>query len=396
MPSLYEGIGLITDKQAVVLDLGHRYTKFGFAGEASPRCIVPSEVKNSETGEVRAVLNYKDEEDLYSLLVDFLHMLYFKYVLVNPKDRRVVVVESLLCPTVIRDTLAKVLFRHFEVSSVMFVPSHLVSLATLGVGTGLIVDVGHQEALLIPVYEGVPVLRLWQAQPLAGAAIELRLREQLMSWYTNKESASGDNIRISQDIANLPDCIIEDIKVRGCFVTTLERGNKLAEEETPEPPVPDFDYRVGGDKVIRIPGPVREAVHEVLFEKDNDQMSLPHMILDAIQKSAIDMRKPLAGNIVLVGGTTMVPGFKSRLLAELRELMKTPKYENSLKISTFKFHSPPAKENYVAWLGGAIFGSTDVITVRSLTKAAYLNLKSVPDWSSLVHNRLDITKLTLM
>lgn len=55
--------------------------RFGFAGEASPRCIVPSEVKNTETGEVRSVLNYKNEEDLYSLLVDFLHMLYFKYVL---------------------------------------------------------------------------------------------------------------------------------------------------------------------------------------------------------------------------------------------------------------------------------------------------------------------------
>ena len=33
-----------------------------------------------------------------------------------------------------------------------------------------------------------------------------------MSWYTNKENASGDDIRISQDIANLPDSIIEDIK----------------------------------------------------------------------------------------------------------------------------------------------------------------------------------------
>lgn len=72
--------------------------------------------------------------------------------------------------------------------------------------------------------------------------------------------------------------------MRGCFVTTIERGNKLAGEERPEPPVPDFDYRVGGDKIIRIPGPIREATHEVLFEKDNDQMSLPHMILDAIQK----------------------------------------------------------------------------------------------------------------
>lgn len=51
-------------------------------------------------------------------------------------------------------------------------PSHLVTLATQAVDTGLVLDIGHQEALLVPVYEGVPVLRIWQSQPLAGAAIE--------------------------------------------------------------------------------------------------------------------------------------------------------------------------------------------------------------------------------
>ena len=36
--------------------------------------------------------------------------------MVNPKERKVVVVESILAPTVFRETLAKVLFKHFEVS----------------------------------------------------------------------------------------------------------------------------------------------------------------------------------------------------------------------------------------------------------------------------------------
>jgi actin-related protein 10 len=41
--------------------------------------------------------------------------IYFRHLLVSPKDRRLVVVESLLCPTLFRETLAKVFFRHFEV-----------------------------------------------------------------------------------------------------------------------------------------------------------------------------------------------------------------------------------------------------------------------------------------
>lgn len=56
---------------------------------------------------------------------------------------------------------------------------------------------GYKEAILIPICEGVPVLRLWQAMPLAGEAIE-------------------NQIKIGVDIGQLSsdesDDIIEDIK----------------------------------------------------------------------------------------------------------------------------------------------------------------------------------------
>lgn len=76
-------------------------------------------------------------------------------------------------------------------------PSHCASLFTLGISTALVLDVGYKEAILIPICEGVPVLRLWQAMPLAGEAIE-------------------NQIKISVDIGQLSsdesDDIIEDIK----------------------------------------------------------------------------------------------------------------------------------------------------------------------------------------
>ena len=43
------------------------------------------------------------------------NIFYYRHVLVNPKERKVVVVESLLTPTLFRETLAKVLFLHYEV-----------------------------------------------------------------------------------------------------------------------------------------------------------------------------------------------------------------------------------------------------------------------------------------
>ena len=47
-------------------------------------------------------------------------------------------------------------------------------------------DLGHTEATLIPVYEGVLILKTWQAQPLAGKAVQKNLREMLMMRATNK------------------------------------------------------------------------------------------------------------------------------------------------------------------------------------------------------------------
>lgn len=141
----------------------------------------------------------------------------FRYALVAPKDKKVIIVESLLSPTKFKEILAKVLFITYEVrysktiniiflinkinvnikvTSLCFVPSHCASLFTLGISTALVLDVGYKEAILIPICEGVPVLRLWQAMPLAGEAIE-------------------NQIKISVDIGQLsdePDDIIEDIK----------------------------------------------------------------------------------------------------------------------------------------------------------------------------------------
>lgn len=69
--------------------------------------------------------------------------------------------------------------------------------------------------------------------------------------------------------------------MRTCFVTSLTRATQL---EAVDPP-PDVVYREGGSEVVHIPGKVRETVYEVLFEQDNDQMSVSTMILDAIIKA---------------------------------------------------------------------------------------------------------------
>ena len=109
------------------------------------------------------------------------------------------------------------------------------------------------------------------------------------------------------------------------------------------------------------------------------------MVLESLLASPLDCRRKLAESLVIVGGTSMLPGFKTRLNQEMKSLLATPKYEN-LKISSFKIYKPPAQANYTSWLGGAILGASDVVVTRSLTRESYLKDSAVPDWSNLRFN----------
>ncbi|ESO85707.1 hypothetical protein LOTGIDRAFT_210889 [Lottia gigantea] len=389
---LYEGLAYNTDKTVVVLDIGRAYTKCGIAADAAPRCIIPSVVVNPTTGKQSKLWSFSNTEELYDNLKDFLFKLYFRRLLVNPKDRPVVVVESLLCPTAFKETLAKVLYKHYEVSCVLFAPCHMLSLLTIGGNIGLAIDVGYEETVVIPVYEGIPVLKAWQALPLGGSAIHNRMQAQLLEHGTIKGD-DGQSKPVASNPEILTEDVLEDIKVRCCFVTNTKRASLIQDvtvyggdvNKLPAPP-PGVDYPIGGSSLLHVSGKIREHSAEVLFEHDNDERSIITIILDSLIECPVDTRKQLAENVIIMGGTAMMPGFHHRLKTELYEHLKLPKYQQEYGIKQFRFHQPPAKENFTAWLGGSMIGALETLSSRSLSREAYLQSGKVPDWCVGVSN----------
>uniref|UniRef100_A0A3Q2QWI4 Actin related protein 10 n=1 Tax=Fundulus heteroclitus TaxID=8078 RepID=A0A3Q2QWI4_FUNHE len=348
---IFDGLGSGGEKTAIVIDLGAAYTKCGFAGETGPRFIIPSEIRKPGQQQATKVVQYNiNTEELYAILKEFIHILYFRHLLVNPRDRRVVIIESILCPSHFRETLTKVFFKQFEVPSVLFAPSHLMAIMTLGINSALVMDCGYTETLVLPIYECTPILPAWEALPLGGKAIH-----------------------------------------KTCFVSDLQRGLQIQEAkfnlegtaERPAPP-PDVDYPLDGEKILHVKGSIRDSVMEILFEQDNEEKSVASMILDALVKCPIDTRKVLSENLVVIGGTAMLPGFLHRLLAEIRLLVEKPKYSDVLASKNFRIHSPPAKPSCTAWLGGAIFGALqDILGSRSVSRDHYNQTGRIPDWCCL-------------
>uniref|UniRef100_A0A4W5QWZ3 Actin related protein 10 n=1 Tax=Hucho hucho TaxID=62062 RepID=A0A4W5QWZ3_9TELE len=391
---LFEGLGSGGEKTAVVIDLGAAYTKCGFAGETGPRFIIPSEIQKPGQQQSIKVVQYNiNTEELYSNLKEFIHTLYFRHLLVNPRDRRVLIIESILCPSHFRETLTKVFFKQFEVPSVLFAPSHLLSIMSLGINSGLVMDCGYTETLVLPVYECIPILSAWEALPLGGKAIHKELDGLLVEQCTvDSDSSTGQSLPTVIDPLVCVSC-----PVRTCFVSDLQRGLKIQEakfnlEGTAEPvisifrptPPPDVDYPLDGEKILHIKGPIRDSVMEMLFEQDNEEKSVATLVLDTLVKCPIDTRKVLSENLVIIGGTAMLPGFLHRLLAEIRFLVDKPKYRDALATKSFRLHSPPAKPNCTAWLGGAIFGALqDILGSRSVSRDYYNQTGRIPDWCCL-------------
>ncbi|XP_075157327.1 actin-related protein 10 [Haematobia irritans] len=364
------------EKPPVVLDIGTAYTKFGFAAEAYPRKILPTEVILSSNGKTKNLFDYEDKQEFYDQMVDFLQTIFFKYLLVSPKERKIVVVENVFGQTIIRETLAKALFRHFEVSSVLYVPSHMIALSTLAVPHGVVIDMGFSETTVMPVFSGVQVMQAFQDQKFGGRAVHDEIKRMLIS------AGVRENL--------LSETVLEDIKVRTCFVTNHKRAQDYLNNQPPEAP-PSVEYPIGGDEdIINIPGNVRETAFEIFFEENNDRDSLPHLIIKAILRCPLDLRRTLTENIFVIGGSSIIMGMLPRLKEELQHLVKTDQeYKEKLHGDVaFKFHKTIGRPNITSWMGGSLCGGTDLVNTRSLTKEAYIRLDRVPDWVCLDDNRV--------
>ena len=328
------------------------------------------------------------------MLIEFLYRIYYKILNANSRERKVVVVESVLTSTQFRSTLADVLFKNFQAVSVLFIPSHLASIYTLGITTGLVLDCGYSDCQIMPIAEGVILDGLCDFVNLGGK----RLHREIEKLIKKHALISIGNVKTPfaqvTPQPRLSEEILEDIKIRCCFVTTFDRSRaynkELAEKKLEYGTcddsltfkfAPDINYNLDDSILLHIPGFVREMAFECLFiDRVDSQQALPNLILNTMLKCPIDYKKTLAENVVLIGGTCMLNGFKNRLVNEINYLLGSEEYAEKFIVKKLKYHVPPSKDNYTAWLGASIFGSLDILDSKSILSLKYKDMEKLPDW----------------
>lgn len=395
----------LNDKNIVILELGRYYTRCGFAGEPAPRAIVKTSHKD-QNGKHMFLHDIVDTNQLTLQLGHFLEKLYFNHLAVSPKEKKVVIVESVFCKSSFRNTLTKVLFEQFNVPSILFVPDHLMALATLGRSTGLVVDLGGLEAMSIAVVDGVTLLDGAQFASLGAKTLDSLISNEL--------------IKSDNKLSDLKPELIEDIRIKACFVAPFHRGLKItsdkvkrskavqteairvAEEQNQEISIGTMDscyflgeqddkspatinYALGGKNVIKIPGNLREGACEIFFELFGHEHSLTTMIAETVLMAPIDCRRSLAENILVIGGLANLPGLEHRLHEELKNVDKYERFSRKIP-DNFRFHKPLCQRNYVAWLGASMFCTPSSMELRATTRDQWLRdgRRNIRDWSDLI------------
>ena len=188
---------------------------------------------------------------------------------------------------------------------------------------GLIVDCGFSETRVLPVYDGLTLTHALTISPLGSQAV-LQTLKDLLQEAKVRNLLTGEELPLQ--MSSLTPTLLEDILIRLVYINNVDTPAKDA----------DFiSFPLDKQKVILISQIIRTKAAAILFDGNDEDESISSLILDSLKKVSIskvatnitkcshDIRSELAENIILSGGTTMIPGFKSRLLKKVKQLIES-------------------------------------------------------------------------
>jgi len=261
-----------------------------------------------------------------------------------PEEHPVLLTEAPLNPARNREKAAEIFFETFNVPALHIQMQAVLSLYSTGRTTGVVLDSGDGVTHVVPIFEGFAMQHSIQRIDVAGRDVtrylRLLLRKEGYNFYRSSEFE-----------------IVREMKERACHISTQPIKDESSEPEK-------IIYKLPDGSSIEI-GPSRFRAPEVLFRPDligEEWDGIGVCLNNAIQKSDVDLRKTLYGNIVLSGGSTLFTGFGDRLLGEVKRLAP-----RDMKIRI----SAPQERIFSTWIGGSILASLETFRKMWVSKKEY-------------------------
>ena len=358
--------------QVVALDNGSHMIKAGFCGDDAPRTVFPSIIGRSNYQNIMSGMNERDyyigDEALcrrdmlalkYPIKNGFIenwddmekvwhHTLHYE-MRVEPKEKPVLLTESIYNTKPQREKTMQIMFETFEIPSFQFAYQELAAMYAAGRVTGVTVYSGHDMSTIFPIFEG-------HCCPKGVAKIDIG-GSTITDYFINK-------LRYERGYdfsSNSEYYFINDIKEKLCYVAEdydKELKKNMSELEK--------SYQLPDGNIVTV-GKERFTAPEILFNPSILRMrseGLQTKINQSIMNCDFEMRKDFYSNIVLAGGTTKFEGIQARLTKEIRDLAP------SAFVEKVKVLAPPERK-YSAWIGISILGSLSSFEDKWITKKEY-------------------------
>lgn len=354
--------------QPVVIDNGSGVIKAGFAGDQVPKCHFPNFIGRPKHKRVMAgalegdiFVGPKAEEHRgllsirypmeHGIVTDWNDMeriwqyIYSKEQLQTfSEEHPVLLTEAPINPLRNRERSAEIFFETFNVPALFVSMQAVLSLYATGRTTGVVLDSGDGVTHAVPIYEGFAIPHSILRVDIAGRDVTAYLRHLLRKEGTNFHTTAEFEI-------------VKTVKEKACYLANNPQREETMDTEKAHYTLPD-------GTTLEI-GPARFRAPEVLFRPDligEEFEGLHQVLVFAIHKCDMDLRRVLYQNIVLSGGSTLFKGFGDRLLGEVKKI--SPK---GIKIRI----SAPQERLYSTWIGGSILASLDTFKRMWVSKREY-------------------------
>jgi actin beta/gamma 1 len=358
-------------RETVVIELGSHLIRAGFASDQQPRFSFRSVVRRSRAlypvhgqpvsfGDEMApngsqfsvsspikngiLVNLDDVELILRHVFDRLG--------VDPTEHPVLIIESGMNSQMIRWQLTELVFDTFNVPYFSLVQSHFLALFMFGHRTGLVVDVGQAETRIVPVYETFAISDATITLPLAGNQVDAYFWNLLYDKVFLLTNMSMTRAHV----------FVRDIKEKSAYVAdnfNVERARPL---HTTIAILPDGQEVEINSELFTAP--------ELLFQPSLDGISCDSIgaaVVDSIMKCDVDIRRQMSEHIVLVGGTTLIPGLPERIKRDI-----TDRAPGNFRINVIAVET----RQHTAWIGGAMFPCDSVFPKMVMTKEEYDEIRT--------------------
>ncbi|CAL2031346.1 hypothetical protein CAEBREN_04650 [Caenorhabditis brenneri] len=331
----------------VILDNGGHNIKLGVVGAEGPR-LIPNSIVKAKHEKKRVFVGHEQADCSEKFSLFYVRPIERGYVVnwdtqeqiweksfskfdIEPTTSRIAYTDNNYLIPALPDVSNEIFFDKFgfqevhKASASGFVADHAYKIRRER--CACVVDSGFSWTTIACFVDGVLIQESVIRIDVGGKALTNKLKD----WISYRQ------LNVSEETHVINECKEDVCFVAMDFEKSMIEAKKRFDENMIEKRyiMPDFQTSFRGQvKGIREPlasdapsivlGVERFAIPEILFNPsdiDIDQCGVAEAVVESITQSPEDLRAALSENIIVIGGSSCFPGYRDRLLQDVRSML---------------------------------------------------------------------------